>query len=386
MSDEARARNMARELKIWNPFSYSYHFNETESAERIVIFGLYSNSYINGQLYLKQIEDSDLANLLTDYNSKIADLNNQEQIVVADIVSKRYLAEIDKLIHDRKMITAQEKINMESAIADARYAALDADRAALETLSAKVSSEIEKNAARITELQAYIQIEGINLSNVEIEIAEKELQALRVENQKMDTANEILRLQVQIVRTATELLDIDVQMARTQVNIAETERAIAKIDLLSDELALAKAETTILKSNLPIADARITLARARYDDAEAELNYIAHTLMSHEDTIYRNKDDLLNLKQTTKEYILQRDEQEKLLRNELESNMSGLNKTLADINKANDAAIDAERIKENSARANNSWDKAYAAINVAEKLAAAEITTQLTHTIRKAST
>ncbi len=384
MSDEARARNTVRETRIWTPFSYSYPFNEAETAERITVFGLYANSYLNGQSYLKQIEDAELANLLTDYNSKIAGLNNQEQIVVADIVSKRYLTGIDKLIHDQKMITTQEKISTENELADARYAALAADRAALETMSAKVTAEIEKNAARITELQAYIQIEGINLSNVEIEIVEKELQALRVENQKMDTANEILRLQVQIVRTATELLDIDVQMARTQVNIAETERAIAKIGLLADELTLTQAETTILESHLPIAEARITLAQARYDDAEAELNYIVGTLMAHEDTIYQNKDALLNLRHITKEYILQRDQQEKLLQNDFKIDMSELGKTLTNANKINDAAIDVERIKEIAERAVNSWNRAYAAIDVAETMAAADITTQLTHTIQKA--
>ncbi len=385
MSDEARDRSTAREMRIWSPFSYSYRFGEPETTERVVIYGLYSNSYSNGQAYLKQIEDAELANLLTDYNNKIAELTNQEQIIVADIVSRRYLAGIDKIIHDQKMVTAQAKIDMESELADARYAALAADRAALTTMAAKVTSEIQKNTARITELQAYIQIEGINLSNVEMEIAEKELQSLRVENQKMDTTNEILRLQVQIVRTATELLDIDVQMARTQVNIAETERAIAKIGLLADELTLTQAETTILESHLPIADARITLARARYDDAEAELDYIVNTLMTHEDTIYQNKDALLNLRHLTKEYILQRDQQEKLLQNDFKIDMSELGKTLTNANKINDAAIDVERIKEIANRAVNSWNRAYAAINVAETMAAADIATQLTHTIQKAT-
>jgi chromosome segregation ATPase len=385
MSEEARARNTAREMRIWAPFSHSYPFGETETAERTIIFGLYANSYLNGQSYLKQIEDAELANLLADYNNKIAELTLQEQLVVADIVSKRYLAGIDKLIHDQKLVTMQSKIDTESEVADARYAALAADRAALTTMAAKVAAEIAKNTARITELQAYIAIEGINLSNVEMEIAEKELQALRVENQKMDTTNEILRLQVQIVRTSMELLDIDVQMARTQVNIAETERAIAKIGLMSDELTLEQAETSIMQSQIPVADARIALAQARYDDAEAELDYIVTTLMAHEDTIYQNKEALLNLKHIIKENKLLQDEQEKLLRNELEIDTSALSKTLSLANSTNQTAIDAEKIREIANRAVNSWSKANAAINVAETMASADIATQLTHTIQKAT-
>lgn len=385
MSDEARARNTVREMRIWTPFTHSYPFNEIETAERVIVFGLYANSYLNGQAYLKQIEDAELANLLADYNNKIAELTLQEQIVVADIVSKRYLSGIDKLIHDQKLVTMQTKIGTENDIADARYAALAADRAALTTMAAKVASEIEKNTARITELQAYIEIEGINLSNVEVEIAEKELQALRVENQKMDTTNEILRLQVQIVRTAMELLDIDVQMARTQVNIAETERAIAKIGLLADELTLEQADTTILEAQIPVADARIALAQARYDDAEAELDYIVTTLMAHEDTVYQNKEALLNLKHIIKENKLQQDEQEKLLHNELEIDMSELAKVISDADSVNQTAIDTEKIRGIANRAVNSWSRANAAISVAETMASADITTQLTHTIQKAT-
>lgn len=384
MSEEAIARSMIRETKIWSPFSWSYRFNEAETAERTLIYGLYSNAYLNGHTYLRQIDDTELANLLTDYNNKIAQLNNEEQIIVADIVSKRYLAGIDKLIHDQKMITMRAKIDTESNLADARYAALAADQAALTTMAAKVAAEEEKNVARIAELQAYIQIEGINLSDVEREIAEKEIQALRVENQKLNTNNEILRLQVQIIQTATELIDIDVRMAGTQVNIAETERSIAKIGLLADDLTLAQAETSIIESQIPIADARITLAQTKYDDIEAEYNYIIDTLMAHEDIIYLNKEALLNLKHMIRENALLHDKQEKLLRNELEIDMSELNVALTEMKENNRTAIDAERIKEIAVRAVSAWTRANAAIDAANTLAAAKITTRLTHLIEKA--
>jgi len=385
MSDEARARHAAREARIWRPFSCSFPFTSTETEERIVIFGLYANTYLNGQSYLKQIEDAELENLLTDYNTRISGLTVQGQIVVADIVSKRYLAGIDKLIHDQKMETGREKIATDSAIADAKYAALESDRAALETMSAKVATEIQKNNARIAELEAQISIEGINYTLVEQDIAEKELQSLRIDNRKLDVANEIIRIQIQTVRTATELLDIEVQKARTEINISDTERAIAKIGLLADDLIIEKAQTAIIESEIPVSKSRVTLAQAKYDDADAELTYIQTTLMDNEDTIRRNKKDLLTLRANTKKYALDRSESEKLLINENRRDLSDLEKDLATDDKINQADIDTNiTIPKIAAGAVNDWSRANAAIEVAEKVANAEIATQLTHVIQKA--
>jgi hypothetical protein len=386
MSDEARARHTTREARIWKPFSYSFPFTSTETEERIIIFGLYANTYLNGQSYLKQIEDAELENLLTDYNTRISGLTVQGQIVVADIVSKRYLAGIDKLIHDQKLETGREKIATDSAIADAKYAALESDRAALETMSAKVAASIQKNNARITELEAQISIEGINYTLVEQDIAEKELQSLRIDNRKLDVANEIIRIQIQTVRTATELLDIEVQKARTEINISDTERAIAKIGLLADDLIIEKAQTAIIESEIPVSKSRVTLAQAKYDDADAELTYIQTTLMDNEDTIRRNKEDLLTLRANIKESALDRSESEKLLANENRRDLYDLEKDLATDDKINQADIDTNiTIPKIAAGAVNDWSMANAAIEVAEKVANAEIATQLTHVIQKAT-
>jgi hypothetical protein len=386
MSDEARARHATREVRIWRPFACSFPFTSTETEERIVIFGLYANAYLNGQSYLKQIEAAELENLLTDYNTRIAGLTVQGQIVVADIVSKRYLAGIDKLIHDQKMETGREKIATDSAIADAKYAALESDRAALETMSAKVAASIQKNNARITELEAQISIEGINYTLVEQDIAEKELQSLRIDNRKLDVANEIIRIQIQTVRTATELLDIEVQKARTEINISDTERAIAKIGLLADDLIIEKAQTAIIESEIPVSKSRVTLAQAKYDDADAELTYIQTTLMDNEDTIRRNKEDLLTLRANIKESALDRSESEKLLANENRRDLYDLEKDLATDDKINQADIDRNiTIPKIAAGAVNDWSRANAAIEVAEKVANAEIATQLTHVIQKAT-
>jgi len=385
MSDDAYARHTAREVKFWAPFVYSYPFSSAETAERVIIFGLYANAYLNGQAYLTEIEDAELANLLAEYNGKIAGLTNQEAIVVADIAAKRYLAGIDKLIHDKKLETQQQKIDMENEMADARYAALAADRAALETLAAKVAAETEKTSARITELQAMIAIEGINYSQVELEVAEKELQSLRVDNQMLDVANEILRIQIQTVRTATELLDIDVQMARTLINIAETERAIARIGLLANELTIEQAETAIEEAKIPISESRIALAQAKYDDTAAELLYIVNTLMARADIDKESKEELINLEANIKEYALQRSQEKDLLNNDLKLQASDAEIEIAEDDQTAQGHLDA--LKENllSEKANQAWDNAYNAIEALRTILTADIGASLSHTIKKAT-
>ena len=92
-------------------------------------------------------------------------------MVVADIVGKRYLASVDKLIHDQKMISKQQGIDYDNALMDAKFAALETDRAALTTMAAKLDAARIDNAAKIAQLQAHIQIEGYNKDAVENKIS-----------------------------------------------------------------------------------------------------------------------------------------------------------------------------------------------------------------------
>jgi len=383
MSDEAIARSSAREAKIWKPFVYSFPFGEAQNTQRLAVFGLYANACLNGHGYLKEIEDAELVNLLADYHNRIAGLTAQERMAVADIVSKRYLTNIDKQIHDQKMASVQARINMESALAGARYGALAADRAALETMAVKVETEISKNNARITELEAAIETEGVNLSLAETDISEKELQSLRVDNQKLDAANEILKIQVQTVRTAAELLDIDIQSAKTKVDIAETQRAIAKIGLGADELAIGRAQTEMMNAELPLLAARIELARAKTTDAEKELNYIASTLTAQEETAYANREFLMNVKEVSRQNELARKRDEQALNHENRLGESALAKALADANQVFQEKTDGEKVKGIYQPAFDTWRKVLAAVNAAAVVAGANVTTILAHTVKK---
>jgi hypothetical protein len=385
MSDEAYARSTARETRIWRPFVYSFPFTDEQTADRITIFGLYANSYLNGHKYLQELEDEDLANLLADYNAKIADLTAQQQMVVADIVSKRYLASIDKIIHDGKMATKQAEIDADSDIMDARIAALSADRAALDTMAAKVAAETTKTQAKITELEAYIALEGIHLSEVDIEIAQKELQSAKLDNEKLNAQNEILRLQVATLETAMELIEIDLKIARTAVDIAETERAIARIGLLADDLTIAQAHTLVEEAGIPISAARILLAQAKYDDAEAEKTYIQETLMEQAALALEKQKELEAMKQTIRLNELGHKEDANTLTNDLKEDAADIAIDIAHDNNTFQGIIDAQEVLQIKQRESLNWLKTQASINAANISAAAEIASQLTHTIQKAA-
>jgi hypothetical protein len=384
MSDEAFARAIARESKIWGPFNYSFPFDSNQTADRITIFGLYANAYLNGHKYLNEIEDEELANLLTDYNSKIAELTTQQQIVVADIVSKRYLAGVDKLIHDQKMITKQAEIDNEDALMDAKIAALSADRAALATMAKKVETETTKTAARITELEAYIEQEGINLSLADIEIVEKEIASAKLDIEKLNMENDILRIQIETVETAQELLEIDLKIAKTLVDIAQTDRDIAKIGLLDNELTIEQAKTALEEAGIPVSAARIALAQAKLDDANAELAYI-NSLIGIEDQLKTKKMELMDSKQTVRMNEIDLRSALREMENDKQSDLSDAEITEATLDQASQVVIDGAHIEAIEAGGSAAWDITYAKIQAAIKKAAAAITTQLTHTIKKST-
>jgi hypothetical protein len=109
-----------------------------------VIYGLYSGLHFNTNKYLYQTEAVSLAALVADYTQKLAALTQQEQIAVMEITSKRYLATLDKIMHDEKMVTKEQGLQSEDDMATTKLAALETDRVALGTMSAKVTAEIEK--------------------------------------------------------------------------------------------------------------------------------------------------------------------------------------------------------------------------------------------------
>lgn len=381
---EAFSRSTAREATIWEPFLYSFPFDATQTANRTIIYGLYANAYLNQNKYLNEVESEDLANLLADYNAKIADLTNQEQIVVAEIVSRRYLANIEDLVFKKKMATKQAGIEADDDIWDSKMAALATDTAALETMAERVASETEKTAAKITEIQAYIEIEGINLTQVDIDIAEKAIQSSKVDIQKLDAANDILRIQINTVETAHKLIDVDREIARTKIDIAETDRNINKIGLLDSELTIEQGRTSVAEAETSVAGTRVVLAEAKTQETENEITYYRDTLTSQAHDSYDSKIDLMDTrsKGLSDGLTMRKNERDLNIDNRLA--VSALETTFANDDKTLQALVDAANISVMNTKVSNTWVRIQGAIEAAKTAAAANIVSTLTHTIKKA--
>ena len=386
-----------RQSTIWSPFEYYGSYNDVQEAERAIIFGLYSNSWRNDDGYMQGVYDIDMANILSDYTAKVAELTVDEQKVVADISAKRYISGIETLVHDGKMATQLQKIDADADEWDAKIAALAADRAALETLRVKIASEIKRIAARILELEAYIQVEKANLELVNVEISEKEAQLAGKDLQLVEKAleesrkeiailqagNEIAKIQLQIVEAGLELIDVDMKVARTNLDIQQTENQIAKAVMAESELDIAKARTEAERSDLSVIEKRVDLAKMQVDSIAKEISGVA-AASSDEDALYNERLNALAAKQNELiQSIANRTETALFAIKEKEIS-STLEKSIGEKTNTTQAITDLDKIRERYAQFSAAKTTADAVVAAAEKLAEANVASTLIHSIKKA--
>ena len=383
MSIESYDRAVSRET-FWEPFVYSFPFSSDQTTDRNIIFGLYSGSYQNQHIYLNDVETSDLSNLLNDYNTKLAELSTQEQRVLADIVSRRYLSSIDKAIHDQKLVTKQHTIDAENLSWDAKMAALAADQAALATLDAKVVTEIAKTGARIAELESYIATEAYNLTHVDIEIAEREIQSAKVDIEKLNAQNAILKIQIDIVEAAIKLVNVDEEIARTKISIANINRELAKMGLYPKDLLIEQSYTTIAQAELPLAISKVNLAVAKGTELDAEIVYYGTTLVNQEAIDLLNKESKQDINQIIRLDELLKSKESKELDMYNREALSSLDVLFANADKIIQAYIDGQASGVISVKTATHSQALQAAYMAAEIMAKANIVTNLTHTIKKA--
>jgi chromosome segregation ATPase len=382
MSDEAFSRSQAREARLWTPFVYSFPFSGEQSADRVIIYGLYSTSYKNQHGYLMAIEGAELLNLLNDYNAKIADLTMQQQNVVADIVTKRYLAGIDKLIHDEKMITKAQAISAEEAEWTAKIAALESDRASLLTLAERVTSETAKTNARISELQAQIETESYNRSEVDIEILNKEIQLAKADIEILDAANAVLKMRLEVVNAGLDLINVDLQTAKTRNEIESTRRSIARTDLLESELIVEQAQTEVAEAEGDLLTAHAAITAKKVEVAEKEVDLYTD-MVAHEAAVLNKKILELQAEQARRITAIN-DRTASALFN------SSLKKDAADLEAANVSKAGTLQVKLDQDKVTVMGFQEWAAktidaatIAAAETAAKAVIATELTHLIQK---
>ena len=384
MSNDAYSRATAREAKFWTPFLYSFPFTAEQTAERVIVYGLYSTAYNNQHVYLMNIEADDLLNIVNDYNAKISELSAQEQIVIADIVTKRYLAGIEKLIHDQKMVTLSNKIAAEDEVWTAKIAALEADRAQLETLAARVTSETAKTTARITELETQIEIEGINLSQVEVEILEKEIQSGKVDLAILDAANAVLKIQLDTVNTGLELVNLDLQKARTEIDIQNINRDIARTAILEGNLAVEKAQTAAEEASLAIYETNSLIADKKLAMAEKEVD-LYESLVTHEANSRTAKEALMTAEEARKLVAIDDRIDNALFNTSLKKDAINFDATTVANSEAVQDALDNYKLSIIAEERTDATLRNQSALDIAKLMATANIATTLTHTIQKAT-
>jgi len=382
MSDEARARAIAREGKFWKPFAYSFAFNSEQTAERVIIFGLYSGSYKNHHAYLVEIEAEDLLNLLNDYNTKISELSAQQQVILDNIILKRYLAGVEKLIHDEKMVTKSAEVSAEAAEMDAKIAALTADQAILATLQAKVTAETTKTTARIAELQALIQMEEIRSNEVDIEIAEKEIQEAKLDLEILNAANAVLKIQLETVEAGLKLIDVDVSIARTNIDIESTRRNIARTELLEGDLEVEQARTAAAEAEKAIIESRKTLAEKKLEVAGSETE-LYKKMVAHEKEMKTIKVDTLEADQDRRIAAIEDRKTEAEFRNDVKEDAVDFDLETVRDAKDTQKDLDDDRVSVMERQVQNTGLVNAGEIEAARILAESVVTTSLAHFIKK---
>jgi len=382
MSINAYQRAAAREAKYWSPFNYSFMFTAPEVSDRVIIFGLYANSLNNQSGYLVQVEETELVNIVNSYNEKIAELNAQQVMVLNDIITKQYLAKIEKQVHDNKLITMQANIDSDSAEWDAKIAALSVDRAALTTQAAHVASETLKTNAKIQELQALIAAEAYNASEVDIEIAQKQLQSARVDVDIMNAHNEILKYQIDIVNAAIELIGVQESTANTQIRIQEMERAISRTDILDSDLRIEQKKSANALLEEDLAASRSTLADNKQLEIDDEVTFYK-ALKLAEPILLTAKQLDQTTEKTNRENAIADHAKVEAFNNTVRSDAVTLAQSEHTILAQETIGIEANQMSVMLAESTMQLNINDARLAAAAKMATAEVITKLTHTIQK---
>lgn len=283
--DNIFGRATARESSIWGAFSYNGPFDSVHQEERILIFGLYSGAYLNGQTYLNDITAEDLAKLLDTYTANIAQLTNAEAQLVLEIAAKRYVERLEDQIHQSKIATKESELDALSDEYDARTAALDADYAALETKRKEVALAWTKAHQRVKELETLLELESVHLQEAEIEVTQQELASARADLARIEAVQRGLDIQLAITQTGIDKSNVNLQIVESQneeseIGIRVSEAAIEgeALDLDADREAVKLERAVVdgerIQSDTKGISVRVSETQVGIAEAEAKQNEI----------------------------------------------------------------------------------------------------------------
>ena len=385
MSIEAYDRFTSRASKIWASFLYPLPFSSAQDAERLILFGFYANTYVNHKNYLYDIETDALANLLSDYNSKISGLTTEEVIVVNSVVAKKYIADIERQIHDQEILTKLAKKDAEATEIESKITALSADRLALTTLETKLNTEIAISEAKIEEITSKIALEVANLTLTEIEKSEKEI-ALEEEKLKiLRVANDVAKIQLGIVEAGLELVDIDLKVSKATSDIEQVKADIAKTRIYQAELETAMARKDATEAEFAIYVSELASVTALNIELTAKETYLTG-LTAAEESHTQDMLDLLNARYDNREAELDRQKAVNDINDDHKRDLLDLDvKGATNENSVRGFNVLAQQ-KVNDSQETAASRAKQAAVTAATTIASANIANTLVHTIAKAPT
>ena len=255
MSQIIYDRAAIRERSIWPSFLYLAPNTDIE-AIKITIFGLYANSYLLGHKYLEDIELEELQRLIDIYDTNILDLNKDEQNLVLEIASKRYLKTIEIQIRNNVLITKTHQLDADQQEYEAKLEALEVDQEALNTKRVQIELVRDRVELKNQELESKIQLEVLAQQYVEVEILQKQLEASRAELKVLLAKLRGYEIQLDIANVSLQIVTTDLSKSQITADIAGINARIANQGLLADKLSIDSAELDAIQYEINLVTLR----------------------------------------------------------------------------------------------------------------------------------
>lgn len=267
MTEEIFNRAIVREKAIW-PF-FLYDTSEIEST-KIIVFGLYANTYLLGHAYLESIETEELQKLVDTYNSSMAELSMHEQNLVLEIASKKYLKVIEIQIKDNALITKTRQLAADDQEYEAKLAALEVDREAVITKQSEVTLAIDRANNKINLLKAKVQLERLAQEYVALEITQKELTESRTQIKLLYAQQKALEIQLNIASIGFQIAEAEASKSGVKVGIANYKARTATTNMVTDRLDVATAQAASAVAEEAIQNVKTALVNSRGTLVSAE--------------------------------------------------------------------------------------------------------------------
>lgn len=263
-------RGRVRGQGIFPLFKYQIPGVHPDGAyrEREIIFGLYAGAYLHGYNYLSDITAEDLAQAVAKFDSAVAEMSAEEARVLVEIAAKRYIQNQELAVRDAAILNKRAKLANQTEEMDAKVAALEADRAAIDTQMARLNVAREKIVVEVDDLNTKIAEQSVDSAMTDAEIARQELAARKAALDLVEVGIRALEIQASIADAAYRLAEVGVRKADAQADVAnlnleEQEVDIRKSDIEADTAQLrARAATeTLVESDLKVEQAQLFALR-----------------------------------------------------------------------------------------------------------------------------